>query len=135
VINGLHRLSPEQAEQLIREVTGAGQPLVVVEGNNDNWWQAVGVLLFAPLSALVSAPFVRPFRAARLLFTYVIPILPLIIAFDGAAALFRLYNPSDLDELFARAGAPGYVWRTGKAPNGRGGKIIYGIGYRNGSPP
>ena len=129
LVNGLHRLPPPEATELFRRLGSSGQPLLIVEGNNDNWWQAVGMLVFAPISAVLSAPFVRPFRFTRLLFTYLIPVLPLLIGFDGAAALFKLYSPADLDALVKRADVPGFVWRTGKAPNGRGGKIIYAIAY------
>ncbi|MEM1250274.1 MAG: hypothetical protein AAGK22_28155 [Acidobacteriota bacterium] len=129
VINGFHRLTPTEAELLLRRVTDTRQVVVVLEGNNDHWWQAVGMLFFAPVTAFLTAPFVRPFRFERLLFTYLIPILPFLIAFDGAMALFMLYAPSDLDEVIERVGAEGYEWRTGKEPNGRGGKIIYGLGY------
>lgn len=129
VMNGFHRLRPDEAEELLRRITDRRQVVAVLEGNNDHWWQAVGMLFFAPITALLTAPFVRPFRVERLLFTYLIPILPFVIAFDGAMALFMLYAPSDLDELIERVDAPGYEWRTGKAANGRGGKIIYGLGY------
>lgn len=129
MVNGFHRLRPDEAVLLLRRITDRRQVVAVLEGNNDHWWQAVGMLFFAPVTALLTAPFVRPFRIERLLFTYLIPILPFVIAFDGAMALFMLYAPSDLEELIERVDAPGYEWRTGKAANGRGGQIIYGLGY------
>jgi hypothetical protein len=129
IINGFHRLSAPQAQAVLAAIVRERRVIAIVEGNNNGWWQAVGMLVFSPLTAILSAPFVRPFRLSRLLFTYLIPLLPLLIAFDGAAALFKLYGPRDLDELMERAGASGYVWNSGKADNGRGGKIIYGIGY------
>ena len=33
-----------------------------------------------------ATPFVRPFRWSRLLFTYVIPLIPLLVLFDGTVS-------------------------------------------------
>jgi hypothetical protein len=129
-VNVLHQLEPDEAVAALATAARARQPVVVVEGNNDNWWQAVGMLLFVPLSVLLSAPLVRPFRWSRLLFTYLVPVLPLATSYDGVAALFRLYDPDALLTLARRTGAPDdYVWDAGRAPNGRGGKILYLIGH------
>ncbi len=129
-VNSLHALPPEKARAYLRKIAESGNPVVAVEGNNDNWWQAVGMLIFVPLSVLLSAPFVRPFRFSRLLFSWLLPILPVVTSVDGALALFKLYNPSDLDELTAAIDVPGYRWEAGKRNNGRGGAIIYLLGYR-----
>jgi hypothetical protein len=40
---------------------------------------------------------------------------------DGFLALFKLYNPNDLDELVSTIPVKNYVWKSGKADNGRGG--------------
>jgi hypothetical protein len=120
-------LSTQQALNYLQAITEKGHPIVVVEGNNDNWWQAIGMTVFVPLTVLLTSPFVKPFRWTRLLFTYLIPVLPLIIVFDGVMALFRLYSPSDLDELTQELTE--YEWTSGKAANGRGGKIIFLKGF------
>lgn len=126
-INCFHLLSAPQALNYLQAITEKGYPIVVVEGNNDNWWQAIGMTVFVPLTVLLASPFVKPFRWTRLLFTYLIPVLPLIIVFDGVMALFRLYNPSDLTELTQELTE--YEWTSGKAANGRGGKIIFLKGF------
>lgn len=82
-----------------------------------------------PLTVIITAPFVKPFRLERLFFTYLVPVLPLVTFLDGFLALFKLYAPIDLDELTASISVDNYYWRSGKMDNGRGGKIIYLIGY------
>ncbi len=128
-INGFHRLSTDRARQVLAEISAKRQPIVIVEGNNDNWWQAIGMTIFVPLTVILSAPFVRPFRVTRLIFTYLIPVLPIVTSLDGIAGLFRLFNPDDLNELTAQIGTPDYGWRSGKLDNGRGGKIMYLLGW------
>ncbi len=128
-VNSFHQLPPERAKNLLMSVAKHGHPIVVVEGNNDSLWQVFGMTVIVPLTVILTAPFVKPFRIERLIFTYLIPILPLVIFIDGFLALFKLYNPADLDELTAEIDVKNYQWRSGKEDNGRGGKIIYLIGH------
>ncbi|HUQ01932.1 MAG TPA: hypothetical protein VM261_05515 [Kofleriaceae bacterium] len=64
-------------------------------------------------------PFVRPFRASRLVFTYLIPLIPFLYAWDGTVSAVRAYTPEELDEL-ARSvpGASHYLWESGRAGTG-----------------
>ncbi|MCB0735915.1 MAG: hypothetical protein KDC92_00285 [Bacteroidetes bacterium] len=128
MVNTLHQLDVKSARNLLTHIAKKRQPLAFVEGNNDSLWQVVGMTIFVPLTVLFTAPFVKPFRLERLLFTYIIPILPLVTFIDGFLALFKLYAPKDLDELVAPIKQEGYTWESGKLPNGRGGKIIYLLG-------
>lgn len=128
-INSFHQLNPEKARNLLNKVAEKRQPIAVLEGNNDSLWQVFGMTLIVPITVLLTAPFVRPFRIERLFFTYLIPILPVVTLIDGFLALFKLYAPTDLDELTAAIEQKNYKWRSGKLDNGRGGKIIYLLGW------
>lgn len=128
-VNSFHQFTLEEAKDILKQVSARNQPIVVVEGNNDSLWQVFGMTVIVPLTVLLTAPFVKPFRIERIIFTYLIPILPLVTFMDGFLALFKLYAPEDLNELTASIETEGYYWRSGKLDNGRGGKIIYLIGY------
>lgn len=128
-VNGFHQLNKTQALDLLNKVSASGNSIAIVEGNNDSLWQVFGMTVIVPLTVLLSAPFVKPFRWTRILFTYFIPILPLVTFMDGFIALFKLYAPEDLNELVSEVKTADYYWRSGKMDNGRGGKIIYLIGY------
>lgn len=124
-VNTFHQLPSNEARKSLKQIAASRNPVVVVEGNNDSLWQIVGMTFFVPLSVLLSAPFVKPFRISRLVFTYLIPIVPIVIVIDGCLALLKLYNPKDLQELVTNLNIPNYEWKIGKNENGRGGKIIY----------
>ena len=128
--NSFHQLPIEQAKEKLKKIAESGNPVVVVEGNNDSLWQIVGMTFFVPLSVLLTTPFVKPFHFSRLIFTYLIPILPIFIVIDGCLALLKLYNPKDLKELTTDINIPHYEWKMGKNDNGRGGKIIYLTGKK-----
>lgn len=128
-INSFHQFSVNEAKNMLTQISNKKQPVVIVEGNNDSLWQVFGMTVIVPITVLLTAPFVKPFRFERIIFTYLIPVLPFVTFFDGFMALFKLYAPKDLDELTASIHTEGYYWRTGKLDNGRGGKIIYLIGF------
>jgi hypothetical protein len=112
MFTGLHHLRPEQVRALLRDAVAKGQPIVAFELTERS---VPGVLLMLVSLLLVvgSAPFVKPFRLERLLFTWLIPILPLFIVWDGVVSALRTYT---LDELRAfTADAPGFTWEVGKA--------------------
>jgi hypothetical protein len=124
-VNSFHQLPAITAKKTLEEIAKSRNPVVVVEGNNDSLWQLIGMTIFVPFTVILSAPFVKPFRWSRILFTYIIPVLPFIISIDGCIALLKLYNPKDLNKLTSSIKVSGYKWTAGKKDNGRGGKIIY----------
>jgi len=128
-VNAFHQLRETEAQYLLEEIAKSRNPVAIVEGNNDSLWQVFGMTIIVPLTVLLTAPFVKPFRFSRLILTYLIPILPIVTFIDGAIALTRLYATSDLDELSGSIKESNYTWRSGKLDNGRGGKIIYLLGY------
>jgi len=128
-VNSFHQFDEDQARSILEKVASKQQPIAILEGNNDSLWQVFGMIVIVPLTVLLTAPLVKPFRIERLIFTYLIPILPLVIYIDGFLALFKLYAPQDLDELTASIEQEKYAWRSGRLDNGRGGKIIYLLGY------
>jgi hypothetical protein len=66
-------------------------------------------------------PFVRPFRWSGLFFTYVLPVLPLLVVFDGLVSCLRVYSVAELEALAAEveAARPGYRFETGRIRIGR----------------
>lgn len=129
-VNSFHQLNSAEAGTILQNIADGGNPVVVVEGNNDSLWQIVGMTVFVPLTVLLTAFFVKPFRISRIIFTYVLPILPIIIVIDGCLALLKLYSPDDLLELTSSIKTENYEWKAGKKDNGRGGKIIYLTGRK-----
>ena len=129
-VNSFHQLNSRKAKNILQNIVDSGNPVVVVEGNNDSLWQIVGMTVFVPLTVLLTALFVKPFRFSRIIFTYLIPILPIIIVIDGCIALLKLYSPTDLLKLTASLERNNYDWKAGKNDNGRGGKIMYLTGIK-----
>ncbi|HPH29890.1 MAG TPA: hypothetical protein PLA87_23765 [Pseudomonadota bacterium] len=70
-------------------------------------------MLMLFVASLLAVPFLRPFRLSRLLFTYVLPLIPALVAWDGTASALRAYSPDELLSLAqAVPGAAGYRWES-----------------------
>jgi hypothetical protein len=76
--------------------------------------QAFLVMLLAPVMVLLLTPFVRPFRWDRLLWTYIIPVMPLVALWDGQVSNMRTYSLEELRELTRGIEAEGYTWEVGQ---------------------
>jgi len=68
---------------------------------------------------LLFTPFIRPFRSSRLALTYLVPLIPLLVLFDGTMSFLRLYLEDELRELVASTpGHERFVWDVGTMKRG-----------------
>ena len=51
------------------------------------------------LAVLALMPSARPLRWAHLLFTYMIPMLPFLLLWDGMVSMLRIYSPEQMRQL------------------------------------
>lgn len=135
MVNCFHHMRPPQARAILESAHREKQPLLVYE-LADNSIPFVVWLIFLPISlvivfvmALVLTFFVRPLTVRQLVFTFVIPLVPLCYAWDGQASLPRIYTLGDLDELLAGLESDDYTWEKGYAKTEQGKtKGIYLLG-------
>jgi len=110
-----HHFRPDDARGILADAVASRRGIALVEPLGRGVAPLVSIL-FAPLACLVLTPLIRPFRWSRLLFTYLVPIVPLVILFDGIVSCLRTYTPDELRELVAGIEAPGYRWDIGTEP-------------------
>ncbi|MFK7798226.1 MAG: hypothetical protein AB8E82_12285, partial [Aureispira sp.] len=76
----------------------------------------------------MTTPFIRPFSLLRLLFTYLIPIIPICVWWDGIVSAFRTYSVAEMQDLVqALNNSTSYDWDIGEK-KGKLNKILYLIG-------
>lgn len=132
----LHHFTPEQVSALLASVVRSRKPLAFFDVAASPALRKMPVV-FAPLAMMFNMvvlilgsmalmPLVRPVRASRLLLTYVLPLVPVLVAWDGTVSAMRAYAADELLAL-ARAvpGADEYEWDAGVA-----GSALYLTGTR-----
>lgn len=119
--NSFHHLRPESARSVLASAQDSGDPILIYELSDNKIpflaWCA-GLVVGLPLVflfALVLTPWARPLSFRQLFFTYLVPIIPALYAWDGQASLPRIYGLKDLDELLDGLGTDSYAWEKGVA--------------------
>lgn len=73
--------------------------------------RALFVMCLMPLFVWALTPRIRPFRWSRLLLTYLLPVIPFVVCFDGIVSCLRARTPEELLALTHRF--PEYAWKAG----------------------
>jgi len=109
----LHHFQPEQVRQIFSNAIEASQPIAVFEFQERKVSQAIQ-FAFSPIFVWLFTLMIRPFSWKRLLFTYLIPIVPLSIMWDGVMSVVRTYTTDEVEEIVRSIpGAEGYRWDFG----------------------
>lgn len=98
LFDGLHHLPPASARAVLADAARHGVPLLAAEAVERSALGLAGVL-FSPLLVWAVTPFLRPLSLPRLLFTYVLPVVPLMVLWDGIVSVLRCYQPDELRAL------------------------------------
>lgn len=109
----LHHFPPDAARGILADAARRGEGIGVFEFT-ERRLQAFLVMLLAPVMVLLLTPLVRPFRWSRLLWTYLIPVMPLVALWDGQVSNMRTYSLAELKELTRSIAADGYRWEVGQ---------------------
>lgn len=129
LFNAFHHFAPDDALEVLRDAARAGQPVGVFELPQRSVRALLPFLFITPLAVAVVTPWIRPFRWRRLLFTYLLPLVPLLCWWDGIVSHLRAYTVEELEQ-FATAAAEEYVWRAGRVPvPGTPAHVTYLIGW------
>lgn len=132
MICSFHHMPPSVARQILADAQEAKQPIVVFEISDNSqpaviWWLAIP---FAFITTFFVTPLVRPFTFSQFVFTYIIPILPLLIAWDGAVSNARTYTLADMQAVLENLKTPDFHWEMGTI-KGKGSNMLYLLGWPN----
>jgi hypothetical protein len=111
LFNAFHHFTAAQQRELIR--LHAPRGVLVFEVLQPTLTTFLKILLTTTIGQLLLAPFVRPFRWERLLFTYLLPINLITIPWDGLVSVLRSSHPNTLGERLRSAVPAGYVIDAG----------------------
>ncbi len=131
LFSSFHHLKPKEAEELLQKAVDDQCGIAIFESTQRHPLVLLYMLL-TPLLVLLNTPFIRPWSWKRIFWTYIIPILPFIVMFDGLVSSLRTYTPDELEKMISKLNAPDYTWEVGlerikMLPIG----VTYLIGYPN----
>lgn len=134
LFEGFHHFRPIQARLILQDAFQNRSPIGIFEARLKPPF-GLPLLVLSPIITLLTylliTPFMKPLYPARLLWTYLLPIVPLATCWDGIVSLLRVYSPADLQALTAPLQRADYVWETGLASTGT---PIFDFAYLLGYP-
>ncbi len=140
MFSALHHFPPATVRRILQAAVAARAPLAFVDVAASQVVRRLPVAL-APVAAvpnllllfvlaLLLVPLARPFRWSRLLWTYLVPAIPALFAWDGTVSALRAYAPEELLALAASVpGSEHYHWEAGRA-----GPSLFLTGYERRQP-
>lgn len=128
IFNAFHHFPPDQARAILTSVVQQKKPIAILEPNDRSLWQLIANTISLPILQFLVTPFLSPFRWSRLIFTYLLPIIPIVTLWDGWVSVLRTYTTEEVRQMARHADPTGlYHWDIGRARHPFG-YINYAIG-------
>ncbi len=99
IFTAFHHFRPELGQAVLQDAVDKNAPIGVFELTQRNPLSIALVVVGTPLGTLLLTPFFKPFRFSRLVFTYLVPVVPFATLWDGFVSCLRTYSPDELREL------------------------------------
>lgn len=98
MFSAFHHFRPDAARAILTDAFERRRPICIFESGSGTLL-GLAAMLGVPLAVLALMPLARPFRWAHLLFTYLVPLTPLIVLWDGIVSMLRIYSPEQMQKL------------------------------------
>jgi len=109
----LHHFKPHEAKLILQNSVDSNQPIAILEFTHRNLASLLMIFL-SPIVVIFSAPFIKPFKLSRLFFTFIIPIIPLMILWDGTVSVLRSYKVTELEDMLMELkNGKSFNWEVG----------------------
>ena len=115
IFSSFHHFPDNVARDVLGDAVRCGDGFAMAEVTSRTP-RAVATMLLMPIFDWIFTPRMRPFRWSRLLFTYLLPLIPLVVLWDGIISCLRTRTPEEL--LLLTRSFPQYDWRAGYAQGG-----------------
>ena len=129
--SSFHHFRWKDAIGILQDAVNHGEGIALFEMTRSHWLAIMYVVILDPVFVLLYIPFMKPFRWLRLVLTYLVPLIPLMLIFDGIVSCLRTYSPEELQVMVKNIrGSSDYNWEIGiEKPKYFPAGITYLIGY------
>lgn len=131
MLNALHHFAPSELRAFLRGTARSADAFIAVDRAARNWREMFITIFVVPVAAAIITAFViRPFRLSNVLWSLIIPVIPLVALIDGIVSNLRSYTVEELRGLIAECPSS-FAWEVDVSPGGRGvPRMTYIIGTR-----
>ena len=112
LFSAFHHFRPAEAQAILAAAVRDGQGIAISEATSRTP-AALATMLLVPLAVWVLTPTIRPVRWSHLFWTYLVPVLPVAILFDGMVSCLRTYTPEEMLGRAREIGGNTFEWEAG----------------------
>jgi len=128
LFTSFHHFRPDAARAVLADAVSKDEGIGIFEYTERNWLIWTLPILLIPLFVWLCTPFIRPFRWRRLVWTYLIPVVPMVAMWDGLVSNLRTYSVGELNDLVDQVADDRYEWQIGKTRSLGLSRVTYAIG-------
>ena len=128
LFTSFHHFRPDAARAVLANAVSKDEGVGIFEYTERNVLIWTLPTLLIPVFVWLCMPLIRPFRWRRLVWTYLIPVVPMIAMWDGLVSNLRTYSVGELRDLVRQSGGRGYEWKIGRVRSFGMSRITYAIG-------
>jgi len=122
-----HHFEPKDAKKILQNAVNSKNAIAIFEGQERSFVSLLAMFL-SPITVLLTTLFIKPFKLKRLLFTYLIPMVPLFVWWDGIVSSLRTYSVQEMKKLISELdNKDDFEWEVGRLRSGPG-FILYLLG-------
>jgi hypothetical protein len=122
--SSFHHFDPPAAKKILTNASNNNLPILIFEAGERSVLGILGVIITTILICVFATPFMKPFKWSRLFLTYIIPLVPLTLLWDGIVSMLRIYKPEEMLAMTEEIKSEDYKWEAGKIKFGPG-KITF----------
>ena len=113
-----HHFDFEDARNILQNAVDDRMPIAIFEIQERNMEHVLRNLI-TPFLVLLTTPFIKPFSFGRLIYTYIFPIVPLFVLWDGIASVWKTYTIEEMNTMIKDLKKGNrFKWETGKIKDG-----------------
>ena len=113
MFSAFHHFRPGPARAMLKDAFDRRQAICIFESGSGGVLN-FGMALGHPIVLFALMPFIRPLRWSNLIFTYLIPLIPLSLFWDVIVSFMRIYTPQEISAMTQDLRAPDYAWEIGR---------------------
>ncbi len=109
-----HHFQPNDAKLILQNAVDNNRDIAIIEAQERSI-VSFFTLFFMPVLVLLITLFIKPFSFKRIFFTYIFPIVPLFVWWDGLVSALRTYSIKEMNQMVSSLkNNETYKWEIGK---------------------
>ena len=128
IINAFHHFKPDIAQKIIEDCVKKRHSIFIFEAFPRDLLRFFSILPASAIGYLINPFITKENKILKVIFSYIIPIIPLLGLYDGIISVLRIHNKEELMEMVKNS-SQDYDWQYHEIPFFPFGKsvVFFGI--------